>query len=152
MLGTPRAKPAQWPDQFFTGPSQRICDLRRRRVGDFAFNDSVRLHLPQFGSQHFVANSWQQVAQRRETPSAETQMPDRHDFPLSTDHINRRLHRTSKMISHRSSTAYKIVRTSSPPFTVISFCRIGSAENATERHGAVAISKSTASIQRGKAK
>jgi uncharacterized protein YbjT (DUF2867 family) len=36
------------------------------------------------------------------------------------------------MISHHSSTAYKIVRTSGPPFTVISFCRIGSRENESE--------------------
>jgi uncharacterized protein YbjT (DUF2867 family) len=99
---------------------------------DLALHDSIGLHLPQLGSQDLVANPGKQVAQCRETPGAESQVPYCHDLPLSADHINGRLHRTSEMIFHRSSAAYKIVRTSGPPLTVISFCRIGSPENESE--------------------
>jgi uncharacterized protein YbjT (DUF2867 family) len=101
-------------------------------VSDFAFHDAIGFHLSQLERQHFIADSRQQIAQCREPSGAETQMPDRHDFPLSTEHINCRLHRTSEMVLHRSSTTYKIVRTSWPPHTVISFSRIGSPQNESE--------------------
>jgi hypothetical protein len=103
MAGAPGAEDTHGINEFFAGAGERISDLRRRGVGNFAMDNAVVFELAELRGEDFFAHAGKKIAKFCEAFRAEAQIPDGEDLPLAADGIDGSLHRAAVMIFQGAS-------------------------------------------------